>query len=69
MFFFSLFLQTSRPLLFEEMFGNITNLQAQLKSLSAICFTTPDDPPSLLDHGNDEMAVPLQQFENPQCTI
>ena len=56
-------IQAVRPKLFEEMFGTITDLQAQLKSVSPIYFTTPDDPPLLLIHGDSDQTVPLQQSE------
>ena len=56
-------IQAVRPKLFQEMFGTITDLQAQLKSVSPIYFTTPDDPPLLLIHGDSDQTVPLQQSE------
>lgn len=52
-----------RPKLFQEMFGTITDLPAQLKSVSPIYFTTPDDPPLLLIHGDQDKTVPVQQSE------
>jgi len=56
-------IQTVRPKLFQEMFGEITDLQQQLESVSPIYFTTPDDPPLLLIHGDADKTVPLQQSE------
>lgn len=52
-----------RPNLFKDMFGTITDLPAQLKSVSPIYFTTPDDPPLLLIHGDEDRTVPVQQSE------
>lgn len=52
-----------RPTLFKEMFGEITDLQVQLKSVSPIYFVTPDDPPLLLIHGDKDQTVPVQQSE------
>jgi acetyl esterase/lipase len=52
-----------RPGLLEEMFGKITNLEEQLKSISPLYFVTPDDPPLLLLHGDKDPIVPLQQSQ------
>lgn len=56
-------IETVRPNLFKDMFGTITDLQQQLKSVSPLYFTTPDDPPLLLIHGDQDKTVPLQQSE------
>lgn len=56
-------IQTVRPKLFQEMFGTITDLTAQLQSVSPIYFVTPDDPPLLLIHGDKDKTVPVQQSE------
>lgn len=56
-------IEAVRPKLFQEMFGEITDLQKQLESVSPIYFTTPDDPPLLLIHGDSDKTVPLQQSE------
>lgn len=56
-------IELGRPKLFKEMFGTITDLQEQLKSVSPIYFVTPDDPPLLLIHGDKDMTVPVQQSE------
>ena len=56
-------IETVRPGLFKEMFGEITDLEAQLKSISPLYFTTPDDPPLLLIHGDQDRTVPVQQSE------
>jgi acetyl esterase/lipase len=53
----------ARPGMFEEMFGKITDIEAQLKSISPIEFVTADDPPLLLLHGDLDFVVPLQQSE------
>lgn len=52
-----------RPGMFEEMFGTVTDLTEQLKSISPIYFVTTDDPPLLLIHGDKDLTVPLQQSE------
>ncbi len=52
-----------RPGMFTGMFGTITDLTKQLESISPIYFTTPDDPPLLLIHGDSDRTVPLQQSE------
>ncbi len=57
------FLESARPSLFTGMFGTITDLPAQLKSISPIYFVTPDDPPLLLIHGDKDATVPVQQSE------
>ncbi|MBX9789931.1 MAG: prolyl oligopeptidase family serine peptidase [Pirellulales bacterium] len=53
----------ARPGMFEEMFGEITDIEAQLKSISPIEFVSTDDPPLLLLHGDLDLVVPLQQSE------
>ena len=52
-----------QPQRFTDMFGTITDLPAQLKEISPIYFTTSDDPPLLLIHGDSDKTVPLQQSE------
>ncbi|MCH8333275.1 alpha/beta hydrolase [Candidatus Sumerlaeota bacterium] len=52
-----------RPGLFEEIFGTITDLTVQLKSISPLYSVTSDDPPLLLIHGDEDRTVPLQQSE------
>lgn len=52
-----------RPAMFEEIFGKITDLTAQLKSISPLYHVTSDDPPLLLIHGDKDLTVPLQQSE------
>jgi acetyl esterase/lipase len=55
--------QKLQPKRFTDMFGTITDLPAQLKEVSPIYFTTADDPPLLLIHGDSDKTVPLQQSE------
>ena len=50
-----------RPGLFEDVFGEITDLRSQLESISPYYFVTEDDPPLLLIHGTADATVPIQQ--------
>jgi acetyl esterase/lipase len=50
-----------RPGLLKSFFGEITDLQKQLKSISPIEQVTADDPPLLLIHGDRDLTVPVQQ--------
>jgi acetyl esterase/lipase len=52
-----------RPQLFEQMFGEVDDLTAQLRSVSPIYFVTAQSPPLLLIHGDADATVPLQQSE------
>lgn len=52
-----------RPTLFQEMFGKVTDLESQLKSISPINFVNQDAPPLLLIHGDADKTVPLQQSQ------
>jgi acetyl esterase/lipase len=52
-----------RPGLFERMFGEITDLESQLKSISPLYLVTKDSPPLLLIHGDADRTVPLQQSQ------
>ncbi len=56
-------LEKARPSLFQDMFGKITDLEAQLKSISPLYFVTPDAPPLFLVHGDADKTVPLQQSQ------
>jgi len=56
-------IEKARPGFFEGIFGKVTDLPAQLKSISPIYFVTPDDPPLLLIHGDADETVPVQQSE------
>jgi dipeptidyl aminopeptidase/acylaminoacyl peptidase len=52
-----------RPTLYQEMFGKVTDLEAQLKSISPIYFVNQDAPPLFLIHGDADKTVPLQQSQ------
>jgi len=52
-----------RPSLFQEMFGKITDLESQLKSISPLYHVRPDAPPLFLVHGDADKTVPLQQSQ------
>lgn len=54
-------MQTTRPQLFTDIFGKITDLEAQLKAISPINFATESAPPVLLIHGDADKTVPVQQ--------
>lgn len=55
--------EKTRPTLFPEMFGKITDLESQLKSISPIYHVTTDAPPLFLIHGDADKTVPLQQSQ------
>jgi dipeptidyl aminopeptidase/acylaminoacyl peptidase len=50
-----------RPTLFQEMFGKVTDLEIQLKSVSPIYHATASAPPLFLIHGDADKTVPVQQ--------
>jgi len=50
-----------RPDLFERMFGEIKDLESQLREISPIQFVSKDSPPLLLIHGDADKTVPIQQ--------
>jgi acetyl esterase/lipase len=54
-------IETLRPAFFQQIFGKITNLEDQLKSISPIYQLSKDDPPLLLVHGDKDTTVPVQQ--------
>jgi acetyl esterase/lipase len=56
-------IQTAQPRMFDDIFGKVTDLVPQLKSISPIYHVTKDDPPLLLIHGTNDKTVPLQQSE------
>lgn len=56
-------IQVVRPDLFSRMFGEITDLQKQLREISPIYHVTKQAPPLLLIHGDSDKTVPLQQSE------
>ena len=47
-----------RPDLFDRMFGEIKDLESQLKEISPIQFVSKDSPPLLLIHGDADKTVP-----------
>jgi acetyl esterase/lipase len=56
-------IQIVKPDLFTRMFGEITNLQRQLREISPIYHVTKQAPPLLLIHGDSDRTVPLQQSQ------
>ena len=50
-----------RPDLFDRMFGEIKDLESQLREISPIQFVSKDSPPLLLIHGDADKMVPIQQ--------
>jgi acetyl esterase/lipase len=56
-------IEKGRPGFFQTMFGKVTDLESQLRSISPIDQVTKDDPPLLLIHGDKDKTVPLQQSE------
>ncbi|MEX2115010.1 MAG: alpha/beta hydrolase [Pirellulales bacterium] len=56
-------IEQSRPGFFTEIFGQIGDLESQLRSISPIDQVTTDDPPLLLIHGDKDKTVPIQQSE------
>lgn len=56
-----------RPEMFQRMFGEITDLEKQLREISPIYFATKQSPPLLLIHGDRDRTVPLQQSQVMQA--
>lgn len=56
-------IERNRPEFFNRIFGKVTNLEQQLKSISPIYLVSKDSPPLLLIHGDADATVPLQQSE------
>lgn len=56
-------IETLRPTFFQQIFGKVTNLEEQLKSISPIYQLSKDDPPLLLVHGDKDTTVPVQQSQ------
>jgi acetyl esterase/lipase len=56
-------IQQFKPDVLERLFPKITDLPAQLKTISPIYFVSSDDPPLLLIHGDRDLTVPLQQSQ------
>jgi acetyl esterase/lipase len=52
-----------RPTVFQEMFGKVTDLESQLKSISPLYFVTESAPPLMMIHGDADKLVPLQQSQ------
>jgi acetyl esterase/lipase len=50
-----------RPDILRTIFAEVTDMKAQLETVSPIYFVTPDDPPLLLIHGLRDLTVPVQQ--------
>jgi acetyl esterase/lipase len=56
-------IQQFKPELLAGLFPKITDLPAQLKTISPIYFVSSEDPPLLLIHGDRDLTVPLQQSQ------
>ncbi len=54
-------LEKAQPDLFPRIFGKVTDLEAQLKSISPIYHAKESAPPLLLIHGDADKTVPVQQ--------
>ena len=54
-------IQTTRPQMFTDIFGKVTDLEAQLKAISPVNFVAASAPPLLLIHGDADKTVPVQQ--------
>jgi len=54
-------LEKLRPTLLPSFFREVTDMEAQLKSISPIQYVSSDDPPLLLIHGDRDLTVPIQQ--------
>ncbi len=54
-------LAIARPDLFDRMFGEIKDLESQLREISPIQFVSRESPPLLLIHGDADKTVPIQQ--------
>ncbi len=56
-------LERAQPELFTRIFGKITDLEAQLKTISPIYYASESAPPLLLIHGDADKTVPVQQSQ------
>jgi acetyl esterase/lipase len=56
-------IEERRPGFLKGIFGDVTDVEAQLRAISPIYQVTADDPPVLLIHGDKDATVPLQQSE------
>lgn len=54
-------IEKAQPELFTRIFGKVTSLEAQLKTISPICYAGENAPPLLLIHGDADKTVPVQQ--------
>jgi acetyl esterase/lipase len=54
-------LERAQPELFTRIFGRVTDLEAQLKTISPIHYASENAPPLLLIHGDADKTVPVQQ--------
>ncbi|HWQ34631.1 MAG TPA: alpha/beta hydrolase [Blastocatellia bacterium] len=54
-------LEKAQPELFTRIFGKVTSLEAQLKTISPIYYAGENSPPLLLIHGDADKTVPVQQ--------
>jgi len=59
-------IQIVKPDLFSRIFGEITDLEKQLKEISPLYLVTDQSPPLLLIHGDSDKTVPLQQSQTMQ---
>ncbi len=55
------FIEGIRPGFFQQVFGKITDIETQLKSISPIYQITKAAPPLFLIHGDADKTVPVQQ--------
>lgn len=60
-------IQLVKPDLFSRVFGEITDLEQQLKEISPLYYVTDQAPPLLLIHGDSDKTVPLQQSQTMQA--
>src|SRR5262245_1792030 len=52
-----------RPKIYQEIFGKVTDIETQLKSISPVYQVKSDSPPLLLIHGDADKTVPVQQSQ------
>lgn len=55
--------ETTRPEFYKRLFGEVKDLEGQLKAISPVYLVKNDSPPLLLIHGDSDKTVPLQQSE------
>jgi acetyl esterase/lipase len=56
-------IEERRPGFLQGIFGKVTDVESQLKTISPIYHLSKDDPPLLLIHGDKDATVPLQQSQ------